>query len=92
LFFLGKFNQRFAQTLPSHSILLGSVVMAMLPVPNKSETGQRPKCDSATNWPPEISAVKLQCNDSKCCHNAYFLILFINDESCTEAADNCCDD
>src|ERR1019366_1461265 len=25
LFFLGKFNQRFAQTLPSHSILLGGV-------------------------------------------------------------------
>src|ERR1035437_2188048 len=26
LFFLGKFNQRFAQTLPSHSILLGVMV------------------------------------------------------------------
>jgi hypothetical protein len=26
-FFLGKFNQRFAQTLPSHSILLGHVVV-----------------------------------------------------------------
>ena len=25
LFFLGKFNQRFAQTLPSHSILLGGI-------------------------------------------------------------------
>jgi len=27
LFFPGKFNQRFAQTLPSHSILLGSNVV-----------------------------------------------------------------
>jgi|ERR1035437_3671641 hypothetical protein len=28
LFFLGKFNQRFAQTLPSHSILLGDWLMS----------------------------------------------------------------
>src|ERR1017187_1643621 len=31
LFFLGKFNQRFAQTLPSHSILLGHWSMTQLP-------------------------------------------------------------
>src|ERR1039457_3290379 len=30
LFFLGKFNQRFAQTLPSHSILLGHMVITQL--------------------------------------------------------------
>ena len=30
LFFLGKFNQRFAQTLPSHSILLGGWIVKWL--------------------------------------------------------------
>jgi hypothetical protein len=32
LFFLGKFNQLFAQTLPSHSILLGVGLMAILSI------------------------------------------------------------
>jgi hypothetical protein len=36
LFFLGKFNQRFAQTLPSHSILLGIVVIYHLVLSNTS--------------------------------------------------------
>jgi hypothetical protein len=72
--------------------LLGSVVMAMLPVPNKSETRQCPKYNCGNDRPPKISGVKIARCGWHGCNNAGCRICNKYCESSTDAADNCCDD
>ena len=71
---------------------LGSVVMAMPPMPDKSKARKYQQRTSDAQWPIEISVIKLRVSEWDGEHETNSHILHPEGESEAKDADNCCDD